>query len=425
MAARAALKKERRRRMFAKSLTQAARQTKYTSLPLRLMAAQSAEALPRDAAQAGRLRAPKNFSLQHNPQETLRALFRLAKYAKTARDRLRIYVDLYNVRTMDLAADSLLAILLKEIKNECFGVRKASIRGVFPASDELQKEMEEVGTVRVLLAEQNKDNIEVDFSESAKTFRHRETGVEISRTLDASDSVETVTRKFADHVNGCLLTIGYELNDLGRRNLCDYIGEVLTNAQEHAGIKDWTIVGYLHTDSRKFKVAVINFGKSIEATFAALDEDSYAWKQVKYYVGRHEKKAASAGLSPGTLMAVAALQERVSSKNIDKSGTRGQGTVTMIEFFQRMFEICAANSSGEAEMALISGSAHIIFNGKYKIAPHESTGRSVIAFNPNNSLSVLPDSKVVKTMPGVYFPGTIITIEFPLSESMQIREVER
>lgn len=398
---------------------------RYQSIPLRLMANRCAEHLPSDASIAGRFSAPKIFSLHHNPQESLRALFRIAKYARSNHKILRINVYLGNVEVMDLAADSLLGILLKEMKNESFGVRNSQIRGSYPSSPEIRREMEEIGTVKVLKTDPGKENVEVDFSrDDVKVYRHRESGVEISRSIDSPETVEKVTREFSDHVDRCLKTIGQELNEAGRRNLCGYVGEVLTNAQEHAGFTDWTIVGYLDANAKVFKVVVINFGDSYEDTFLSLDKSTYTWKQVGGYVGRHSEPAQRRfGMSVGTLVTVAALQERISSKNVSSASTRGQGTVQMIEFFQRIYDL-GSEKGAPVEMALISGSTHISFDGSYKLSRDERTGRNAIAFNKDNSLNQLPDGKVVKTMPGVSFPGTIISISFPLAKEMQIREVQ-
>lgn len=396
----------------------------YQSAPLRLMAAKCSETLPSDAVVAGKMVAPRIFSLHENPQETLRTIFRIAKYAQSQRSQLRVSIDLGGVKKMDLAADSLLGIVLKEIKNECFGVRRAVIRGSYPRSEELRTEMTEVGTVKVLMSRPGQDNVELSFNEDIRVYRHRETGTEITRTYDASATVETVTGEFANHVNRCLNTIGLELNEIGLKNLCKYIGELLANAQEHAGITDWTIIGYLDTKSKVFKFSVINFGKSIEDTFTDLDPDSYTWKQIESYVYRHQNSALRKfGMRRGSLITVAALQGKVSSKNFTNENTRGQGTVAMIEFFQNIYDHCKGEGAVPAEMTLISGSTHISFDGRYRIS-QVASNRELIAFNANNDMNELPDGKVVRSMPGVSFPGTIITINFPLTERLQIREVE-
>lgn len=400
---------------------------KYLSKPLRLMSERCVDILPSDSARAGKVALPKIFSLHHNPQEVLRVLYRIARYAKSNREKLRIFVDSSRVVEMDLAADSLLAILLKEVKSESFNVRRTVIRGNYPKSAELRKEMDEIGAIKVLFSDPGSDGIDIGLNESVKVYRYRQTGVETLRAIDTSDNVETVTKKFADHVGLCLGEADWELTELGRKNLCDYVGELLTNAQDHAGFTDWTIVGYLDNKSMVFKMVVINFGMSFEESFLSLSEDSYAWLQIKNYVERHSEGAQRRfGMKRGALITVAALQSKISSKNLDQTGTRGQGTIAMLEFFQRIYDACQgdllSNSCRGAEMALISGATHITFDGKYRLASDANSGREVIAFNQKNSLRELPDGRVVKSMPGVNFPGTIISISFPLTPEMQIRE---
>ncbi|WP_159097457.1 hypothetical protein [Stenotrophomonas sp. SAU14A_NAIMI4_5] len=397
---------------------------RYRSKPLGLMAGKSHEVLVRDSVIAGKVIVPRSFSVHHNPRDTLLSIFRIAKYARQNKGSLRVNIDLSRVTEMDLAADSLLAIVLKEIKNESFGLRKVSIRGSFPRQQELQREMEEVGTVKVLMSDRGKDNVEFSLKGDVKVFRHRQASLEPTRTIDASDSVEAVTEKFSDHVNNCLNTINKELTANGRRNLCDYVGELLTNAQDHAGMTDWTIVGYLDVATKLFKVVVVNFGSSIEETFTAL-EDGYTRDQVYGYVQRHKDAAfRKYRMREGALYTVAALQGKVSSKNFDESGTRGQGTIAMMEFFQRISDACSDEGTGDPEMVLVSGDTHIRFHRKYKMKKDEATGREIIAFNKENSTSELPDGELVRTMVGASFPGTLISINFPLSGKLQIREIE-
>lgn len=121
-------------------------------------------------------------------------------------------------------------------------------------------------------------------------------------------------------------------------------------------------------------------------------------------------------------MTLIALQGYVSSKNIDESTDRGQGTVDLIEFFQNVSKECLPEPSKKARMAIISGSTHIYFDGTHHIKQDE-TGKEVIAFNANNSLNDKPEKKYVRKMKDVSFPGTIIAARFPISErSTEIRE---
>lgn len=87
---------------------------------------------------------------------------------------------------------------------------------------------------------------------------------------------------------------------------------------------------------------------------SSLPEGSYALDQIQDYVHRHRSEAQRKhGLTAGALMTVAALQGKVSSKNESPEGTRGQGTIAMLEFFQRIYDLCANQAVAPTEMALI------------------------------------------------------------------------
>ena len=46
----------------------------------------------------------------------------------------------------------------------------------------------------------------------------------------------------------------------------------------------------------------------------------------------------------------------------------------------------------------------------------DSEDRRIIAFNSENDLAIPPDRTHVKCLKGVEFPGTIVSIRFPLPE---------
>jgi hypothetical protein len=185
---------------------------------------------------------------------------------------------------------------------------------------------------------------------------------------------------------------------------------VLTNAQEHPGITDWTLIGYFDTKTQQFEVAIINFGKTISETFLELARTSYTYRQVGGYVSRIRRLRTGRKFSEQALVTVAALQGQISSKNKSTSDTRGQGSVEMVEFFQVVSENSDKNVP---QMVMISGSTHITFDPKYKMG--EWRGRPyTIAFNASNTLDEPPDARAVNALKNVFFPGTIIAIRFPL-----------
>ncbi|MBA4058687.1 MAG: hypothetical protein C0490_28480, partial [Marivirga sp.] len=61
----------------------------------------------------------------------------------------------------------------------------------------------------------------------------------------------------------------------------------------------------------------------------------------------------------------------------------------------------------------------------YRLATNED-GNKVIAFNSANDLGQKPDSNYVRALEGVHFPGTIISVRFPLSlsEGTMVEEIQ-
>lgn len=237
------------------------------------------------------------------------------------------------------------------------------------------------------------------------------------------DYKSRAVKDFVDHVNMCLGRHGRRLTEEGRYNLAMYTGEIISNAEEHSGIDDWAIVGYLDNiqDEHLSEIAIFNFGATISESFKSLPEDSYAYGIIKPYVDLHASNGYYGNnWTEENFITLLALQGNISSKNKDESGTRGQGTVEMIDFFQAIHQECLKDDASCAKMAILSGSTHILFDGTYQLLKSRGNGRGIIAFNAENDLAKRPDENYVKNLKPVFFPGTVISIRFP----MQSRETE-
>jgi hypothetical protein len=234
-----------------------------------------------------------------------------------------------------------------------------------------------------------------------------------------------VLKEFVDYIDECLVEHGFKLRPEERARLLIYAGEILDNAEEHAGMREWSIVGYVDTDSEDHlcEIAIFNFGRSFAETFSSLSQNSYAYKEVAPYLDQHRRKGFfNTGWREEDLLTLVALQGHVSSKNTSSSTTRGQGTVDIIKFFQKVHLECVGTAGPCAEMAILSGKTHILFDGTYQMAP-DASGRNVIAFNAQNDLSSKPDPKYVRNLGGDGFPGTVISIRFPMKLTKQTEMV--
>ena len=105
------------------------------------------------------------------------------------------------------------------------------------------------------------------------------------------------------------------------------------------------------------------------------------------------------------------LQHGISRLNSAQDETRGQGTIDLIDSFQKLGRKYDKDGNIQKPiMSITSGNINILFDGTYTIREDENNLK-VIAFNAENSLKNEPDEKYVKNI-GNYFPGTVISIKF-------------
>ena len=94
-----------------------------------------------------------------------------------------------------------------------------------------------------------------------------------------------------------------------------------------------------------------------------------------------------------------------------------------IQFFQDVRSERKSKGARPAEMVIISGRTRILFDGTHKME-RAPDGRHIIAFNTKNDLRYPPDRSHVKCLRDVEFPGTVVSIRFPLPEgaTQDVRE---
>ncbi|PIZ22099.1 MAG: hypothetical protein COY49_10320 [Comamonadaceae bacterium CG_4_10_14_0_8_um_filter_57_29] len=355
---------------------------------------------------------PEKFSVLENPVEVLRAIMVLACQLQWPRVR-EVHIDMSKMRSYDLAANGLLDVLVEEATTKAKRTgHRIRWNGKYPVTPELRRRVQAMGVIKRL-------KIFHEYPEPAvasrlETFEHRCKNYVRAVRLNDTDEKNRTTQKFVDHVNACLGRIRKELIPEARSVLAKYIGEVIDNAEEHAGMYDWTIQGYLdtNTDDWVCEICIFNFGKTIARTLDDLPPGHYARKYVQPYLDEHEKRGFfSSGWCRERLLTIIALQRGVSSKNLGEGvTTRGYGSFELITFFMKIQRECAAvGNFGGAVMNLISGNTRIVFDGKYALQDGN------IAFNSKNDLHSLPDAQCVTELQGISFPGTMLLIKYPLS----------
>ncbi|MDU0460204.1 MAG: hypothetical protein RW306_15870 [Geobacteraceae bacterium] len=366
---------------------------------------------------------PENFSLIENPAKSLLILNQLATvYRKNKIKNIVFHHE--NLSNIDLSAEVVLGFLAKEIrKEERLKVKKTHAEGYYPADVESVRLIKTVGVIENLGV--THENVDKDEISKMRLFKERSKGKGQLVNLTSSDHKEKTVYNFVEHIDQCLGDHDRQLTLKAKQSLCDYMGEILTNAEDHSGWNNWNIVGYLdnNKDDHMCEITIYNFGKTIAETLMEIPETSYTHAEITPYIEAHAKKQFfKKSWQKSDLLTLVALQGHISSKNITKQDDRGQGTVDLIGFFQKIHSECSSKSKSSAKMAILSGSTHIYFDGKYKMSP-DKTGRKVIAFNSENLLDEKPDEEYVTNLGELFFPGTIIAIKFPMEISRQTEEV--
>ncbi len=357
---------------------------------------------------------PPSFSLIKNPNPSLQAIFRLAVVSAERKLRLVMF-DHSQVTDIDLAAESILDFIALEISSESNSRKRRTMlfQGVLPTEPRLQRFFQSIGILKNLKISGSSLS-EKDLNKLHFFIQLRKRCTHVYSTSRVSNK-EKITKQLVDYVDGCVLANNFQLSNSGKEKLTQYTGEILDNIEEHAESVRWNVVGYLDNADKKrlCEIVIFNFGSTIAETFFELPMESWARSQVVPYVKEHSRRSFfGTNWTEENLYTLAALQGSISSKNKSSSDARGQGTVELISFFQRLHKQC--NYAGETEMAILSGKTHVYFDGKYQMKKDQN-GRFVIAFNKDNDLRFPPDEKYVTNL-NCFFPGTAICIRFPMAK---------
>ena len=358
---------------------------------------------------------PSTFSMLEAPEE---AISLVTAFARTHQNRSisDVFVDFAKVKSQDLGAHALLDKLVDEIVLQTsFQNTKMGWKGNFPSDPAQRRFIKAMGILRQL----GITHRYLDYDDAKKVYlferrcRHHLRQLKPVNPEDKSAQGNAAER-FANHVNRCLAREGRQLTLEGRGRLCDYVVEIIDNAENHAGMVDWTIQGYVDMamEQPQCEIVIFNFGKSIAMTLEEMSSDSYTMLQIQKYLDLHgEGGWFGPHWRREDLLTLMALQGSVSRKNSSLDTTRGEGTADLIEFFQQMNDERSIEGLKKATMYIVSGGTRVLFDPKYRISVHNNSPRT-IAFNAENDLRKPPDPSCVMPLHGSTLPGTMIGIKF-------------
>ena len=356
---------------------------------------------------------PRVFSIVDGTESALETIYKLVAISKRARPPREIFFDHSALVKFDLTAEAILDIVAIDFKRTR-RLSKGGLRlsGMFPIDAAANRFIRAVGIIKNL--ELSEYYLRREEEQDLRILREMSYRA-LLRVSEESPS-ERAARRLVDYFNECLLVRDLELTQEGRHQLAIYAGEVLDNAVQHSGAEDWVLVGYLDlsTPEQVCEISIFNFGKSYADTFLELPSEHFMRQYVDPFVDLHRKKGFfGRGWEPDNLLTVVALQGQVSSKNETDQDTRGNGTIDLVNFFQGVHTGSQSKGMQNARMVIISGRTRILFDGTHKM-DRDANGRAIIAFNSANNLEIPPVRTHVECLERVGFPGTIVSIRFPL-----------
>lgn len=369
---------------------------------------------------------PKHFSIVSKPKESYSFIRDLVK-GLLSQTYDKVFIDYGGCEKVDLGAQVFLDIILKDIiafykkcdKYKRFKPRTREIRGRNILNPDVQKLLHSVGTYAIL---RNRSVKFDDIEPYPLCVHNRE---------DDSDYIETTARKeidttnLADYVINSLGRMGKTLTEDKLEDLCNVIGEILINAEEHSSTKYRYSIGYFHDFNERdmhhgiFNLVIFNFGKTIYEKFKDPDCPNKAIVSKMNNLSQNytaKKLFAPKKFEEETLWTLYALQDGVTSTSPIEYRKRGNGSIQFIESF---FNIKGPKKQFDdiSRMSILSGNTNITFDGTYNIMEKKKNGDNfkVMTFNKTGNIEDKPDRKFVKFVED-YFPGTMISAKILFNE---------
>lgn len=334
---------------------------------------------------------PEVFSFSKNTFDTINIIKEIAYSAK---NEYSIFLNHENCKEIDLAASLVMDTIILEYRNACKKLKlKVNFSGRLSKCSKVNDILRFSGIVHNLNIEKTRENSRFKLLPLTK---NEESGI--------------MTTKIIDYYISCLKTKGYTLTEKGENYFSTMIGEVISNCSDHGGRNvQWYALGHFITEDGECNLTIFDFGDTI---YEGLKNKSIYEKTInklEQLTSFHRK--AFHHIDEELLWTLFSLQHGISRLNSIQDETRGQGTVDLIDSFQKLG--AKYDKEGKIQkpiMSITSGNINILFDGTYTIR-EEQNNLKIIAFNEENSLEQEPDNKYVKNI-GNYFPGTVISIKF-------------
>lgn len=373
----------------------------------------------------GNFLVPKEFSIVDYPKESYQFIRDVTAALITQKYSI-VNIDYSICERADLGAQVFLDIILKDIfeyfdKVRLVSPRKIKVRstnGTNFNNKDIKKMLFSVGSPAI---HSKGHRYFSDIIPYKLCIHDRDSHKDPLKIIEQKD-IDTTT--LVDYVIQCLGRLNKKLSPEKIDDLSIVISEILINAEEHSTTKFRFSIGYFHEilENGKhygvFRLAILNFGKTIYEKFkdpccpnkeivTKMELLSQKYMKKKFFFKRQFEEE--------TLWTLYALQEGVTTIAPEKYRKRGHGSIQFIESF---FNLKGNNESDDvSRLAIMSGNASIVFDGKYNIFEKETDGEvfKYMTFNNSKNIEDAPDHQYVKYVDN-YFPGTIISAKIIFNE---------
>src|SRR5690554_3607695 len=233
------------------------------------------------------IKIPKIFSLIENPEGVFSVLEQLGKTLGQRR-YLQINIDHESCLEHDLGAEIILAKAVKRVKSYLkseSGITRWS--GVLPDSVTMKRLICSIGVV----PEVTSRPLSFDGKDRLRLFRAKGVGDSFGNPREQDAKTRNI-ESFVEYLDVCLRDHCRRLTKSGKTGLSAYVGEILSNAEEHSGEKHWHIYGYLDNDADNHycEILIYNYGFTIFDSFYNSDVNSYAKSVINPYLSEHRSE---------------------------------------------------------------------------------------------------------------------------------------
>jgi hypothetical protein len=365
--------------------------------------------------QSVNLSVPSYFSISERPSETYDFIIQLISILHNQSTAI-LHIDYAECKKIDIDAQIFLDIILKDFisffhssKARNQRVKLLEINAINIDNVDVRKILFSIGSNKIL---RNKEIYFPDILPYHLCVGNKE---KKGDPIDIASQKEVDITNLVDYILACLKKFDRELTPEAKSDLCQVIGEILINAEEHSTLKYRYSIGYYqdkNEDGRHYgtiNLVILNFGQTIFEKFKdplcptqhivkRMNELSESYTKRKFFIFKQFEEE--------TLWSLYALQEGVTTKaNYRK---RGNGSIRFIESF---FNLRGNNCVNDdvSRLTILSGNSKITVDGSYLTTEKVSGSNNfkVITFNKSGNIEDAPDKKFV-TFVDNYFPGTMI-----------------